>query len=90
MKIFDKLQKSKKGFNVQGAVMSLMLVIVGFIIVLTILGDQIDDVQTAGNTVNSTSAPLASLFAGDGVLVLILMAVVFIGLMVAAFKSFKA
>ena len=72
--------------NVKSIAMTLVLSIVAIIVAVTVLGDTIDDVQTAGNAVNATGAPLSSLFAGNGILVLALLAGVFIAVLGLAFK----
>ena len=67
-----------------------MLAIVGLIIVMTLVGETIDDVQAAGNTVNATGAPLSGLFAGDGVAVLLFVAGALIAVIGLAFAGWKA
>lgn len=67
--------------NVGNIVQGVILVIIGVVIVTTILGQTVDDVQTAGNTVNATNAPLATLYQSTGVLPLVLLGLAFIGLL---------
>ena len=55
--------------------------IVGF----TLFAAVLPDIQTAGQTVNDTGAPLATLFLPGGVVILLLMA----GVVIAAVKLFK-
>ena len=76
--------------NVKGIVTSLLFVIIGIIIATTVMGETVGDVQTAGNTVNATGAPLSGLYAGDGVLPLVLLGAVFLGMMALAFRAAKA
>ena len=66
---------------VEAMVKGLILTIIGAIVIFTVVAEVGPDVQTAGNAINATTLPLAGLFAGDGVMPLIMMAgVVLIGI----------
>ena len=54
-----------------GMVKGMIVGVIGLVIVITILGATVSSVATAGNTVNATGYPLASLFASDSILLLL-------------------
>ena len=60
--------------SLKGMVATLVIAIVGLVVIMSVAGETIDDIQTAGNTINATSAPLSGLFAGDSVVPLLFLA----------------
>jgi len=73
-------------FGLKAMVIGILVAIIGVVIASTVLGETIDDIQTAGNLVNATGAPLSGLYAGDGVLPLVVLGFGFIGVLVLAAK----
>ena len=60
--------------NIEKSVTSLIMLIVGIIIIFNILSNTASDLVNAGNNVSATALPLAGLFSGSGVVLLIFMA----------------
>jgi len=60
--------------SLKGMVSTLVIAIVGLVVIMSVAGETVDDVQTAGNLINATSAPLSGLFAGDSVVPLLFLA----------------
>lgn len=82
--------KSKKGsFNAK----SLQVAIIGIVLIVVIIemyAVLIPQVQTSGNTLNATGAPLTNLFTADGVVPLVLVAGLVIVVIAAALGAFKS
>ncbi len=57
--------------NLKGLVGGLIVAVIGLVIILSVYGETIEDVQEAGDVVNATGAPLTGLFASDSVVPLI-------------------
>ena len=60
--------------SLKGMVATLVIAIVGLVVIMSVAGETVDDIQTAGNLINATGAPLAGLFAGDSVVPLLFLA----------------
>lgn len=75
--------------NIKGLVTGVIVAIIGLIVVMTITGETITDVQTAGDTINATGAPLSGLFASDSVVPLIFLAGVLLAVIGMAFGIAK-
>ena len=60
--------------SLKGMVATLVIAIVGLVVIMSVAGETVDDIQTAGNLINNTGAPLAGLFAGDSVVPLLFLA----------------
>ena len=60
--------------SLKGMVATLVIAIVGLVVIMSVAGETVDDVQTAGNLINATGAPLSGLFAGDSVVPLLFLA----------------
>jgi hypothetical protein len=73
-----------------GMVKGMLVGVIGLVIVVTILGATIGTVATAGNTVNATGYPLASLFASNSILPLIFLGAGLIAVISLAFSYVKA
>ena len=73
-----------------GMVKSMLVGVIGLVIVITILGATIGTVATAGNTVNSTGYPLASLFASNSILPLVFLGGGLIAVIGLAFGYIKS
>ena len=63
--------------------------IVGLVILVTLLGATITTVATAGNTVNETGYPLASLFASNSILPLMFLGAGLVAVVALAFGYIK-
>ena len=69
-----------------GMVNKMIMGIIGLVMVVTILGATVTSVATAGNTVNKTGYPLASLFASDSILPLAFIGAGLIAVVALAFS----
>ena len=69
------MKLGKKGFNLNTGIISSAILAFVLVTVLFLVGAElIPEVQTAGDELNATGAPLAGMFASDGVAILIIMA----------------
>ena len=75
---------------VEAMVKNMLVGIIGLVIVITILGATIGNVATAGNTVNATGYPLASLFASDSILPLVFLGAGLLAVFGLAFSYVKS
>jgi len=75
---------------VEAIVKQMLVGIIGLVIVITILGATIGNVATAGNTVNATGYPLASLFASDSILPLVFLGAGLLAVFGLAFSYVKS
>lgn len=75
---------------VEAMVKKMLVGIIGLVIVITILGATIGNVATAGNTVNATGYPLASLFASDSILPLVFLGAGLLAVFGLAFSYVKS
>lgn len=66
----------------------MIAVVIGLVVLFLVLADLVPELNTAGDTLNATGVPLGSLFAANGVVVLILMAAVILGVL-GIFNIFK-
>lgn len=62
--------------------------VIGLVVLFLVLADLVPELNAAGDTLNQTGVPLGSLFAANGVVVLILMAAVILGVL-KIFDIFK-
>ena len=76
--------------GLSGMVKGMMIGIIGLVIIVTVVGATIGTVATAGNTVNSTGYPLASLFASDSILPLLFLGGALVAVIGLAFGYVKA
>lgn len=76
--------------NIKMLVQGLLIAVIGLVIVLEMIGETIDDVQDAGDTVNETGAPLSGLYASDSVVPLIYMGVGLLAVLGLAFSIGKS
>jgi uncharacterized membrane protein len=60
--------------DIKKSVTSLIMLIIGIVIIFNIISATAGDLVNAGNNVSATTLPLASLFSGSGVVLLIFMA----------------
>jgi len=75
--------------GVSGMVKGMIVGIIGLVIVVTVVGATVGTVATAGNTVNATGYPLASLFASDSVLPLLFLGAALVAVIGLAFGYVK-
>ena len=75
---------------VEAMVKKMLVGIIGLVIVITILGATIGNVATAGNAVNATGYPLASLFASDSILPLVFLGAGLLAVFGLAFSYVKS
>ena len=75
--------------NVSKLVQGVLLTVIGLVILMTMLGETVDDVQTAGDTVNTTGAPLSGMFASDSIVPLIFLGAGLLAVIALAFKMMK-
>lgn len=80
---------SKKGFDVSAITTKLIMAIVGVIVVFTIIASTASDLTTAGDNVSDSGLPLAGLFSGGGVILLIFMAGILLALVTVFLKFHK-
>ena len=80
------LLESKKGIGTN-MIQNTTIGVVGVVILFLLLAELIPEAQTAGDTLNASGAPLGGLFAGDGVVILIIMAGVLLALVAFFLKS---
>jgi len=60
--------------SLKGMVATLVIAIVGLVVIMSVAGETVDDIQASGNLINATGAPLSGLFAGDSVVPLLFLA----------------
>lgn len=70
MKLF---KDNKKGLGTDILTKSILAIILLTVLFL-VYAELVPEAQTAGNTLNATGVPLGSLFTGDGVVFVIIMA----------------
>jgi len=75
---------------VEAMVKKMLVGIIGLVIVITILGATIGNIATAGDTVNATGYPLASLFASDSILPLVFLGAGLLAVFGLAFSYVKS
>ena len=75
--------------DITNIIIGVILTIIGFIVVMTLVGSTAGDLTTAAGNITDSGLPLASLFSANGVLLLIFMVAVFLSLILLAFKIFK-
>lgn len=75
--------------SLEGMVKGMMIGVIGLVIVVTILGATVGTVATAGNTVNATGYPLASLFASNSILILLFLGGGLVAVVALAFGYMK-
>ena len=71
-------------------VIGVVLIVIGFIVVMTLVGSTAGDLISASDNISASGLPLANLFASSGVLLLIFMVSVFIALVLLAFSLMKS
>ena len=70
-------------------IIGVILTIIGFIVVMTLVGSTASDLISASDNISGSGLPLASLFASSGVLLLIFMVSVFLALILLAFAIMR-
>lgn len=73
---------------VRKAALGVIGIIVTFIVVFNLVGGTAGEVTDAAGNISGSGLPLASLFSSSGVLMIVYMIVIFVGLLVIAFKAF--
>jgi len=64
--------------------------VVGLVLLISIVGATIGTVVTAGNTINATGYPLASLFASNSILPILFLGAALVATVALAFSYVKA
>lgn len=64
--------------------------VVGLVLLISIVGATIGTVATAGNTINATGYPLASLFASNSILPILFLGAALVATVALAFSYVKA
>ena len=75
--------------NIKGIVTGVVMLIIGFVLVFYLVGGLAPTLTTAAGNISGSGLPLASLFASNGVVMIIFMCGILITLVVAAFAIFK-
>lgn len=83
-----KLMKSKKGTLGTSVLNTAILAIILLVVLFELYAELVPEAQAAGDTLNSSGVPLGNLFAGTGVVFVIIMAALII-LVVKAFMPGK-
>ena len=76
--------------EISGMVKGMLVGVIGLVIVITILGATIGTVADAGDVVNATGYPLASLFASNSILPLLFLGAGLIAVIALAFSYVKS
>lgn len=74
-KAISKLLGNKRGVGTN-TVVSIIIGLILVTVLFLVAAELIPEAQTAGNTLNATGVPLGSLFTGDGVIFVIIMAAI--------------
>ena len=84
------MKLTKKGnVNIEGLVVGVVLVIVAIIVIFNLVGASSSSLTTAATNISSSGLPLASLFAANGIVLLIFMAGILIAVISIALKMHK-
>lgn len=75
---------NKKGVSTH-FILEVAFVIIGIVVLFELLAELVPVLQSSGDAVNATGAPLSGLFSGNGVVVLILMAAVLLAIIAVLF-----
>lgn len=75
--------------TIKNIVVGLVLLIVAFIVTFQIVGSTAGDLSDAATNISTSGLPLASLFASNGIVMLVFMAGLLIALVVMAFSMVK-
>jgi hypothetical protein len=94
-RMYDMLVSTKKGAAqmtgaMQGILVGIIVIVVLLVVIFSVLSSLYPTLKTAGDTLCSSGAPLASLFSGSGVIVLVLFAAVLIGIIIVVLSLIKA
>jgi len=81
-----KAMQKKGALNIGSMISGVITLIIGIIIIFQVLSGTASDLYNAGENVSATSLPLATLFDGSGVLLLIFMAGILITVASLAMK----
>ncbi len=83
--------KSKKGaIDLSQIIIGVVLVIIAIIVIFQIVGSTAGDLTDAADNISSSGLPLASLFASNGVVLLVFMAFLLIAVILIAMQMSKA
>jgi predicted membrane protein len=75
--------------EVKNLVISIVLVIVGFVTVFYLIGGTAPTLVAASNNISGSTLPMSALFGSNGVLLVIFMIAVFVALLLLAFGMWK-
>lgn len=82
-----QIHKHKKGM--MGKIAPLIIGLIALVILVKVAAAAVPIVNTAGDTLNATGAPLASFFETNGTVMLVVMAGLLIGVVVYFIGKFK-
>jgi len=71
--------------ELQSIVLGVVILLVGFVLIFEVAANLVPTAQTAGDTLCTAGVPLAALFQGDGVIFIVLMAVLLLAAIGLAF-----
>ena len=82
--------KDKKGaINLENIIIGVVLVIVAIIVIFNLVGSSASNLTDAADNISGSGLPLASLFAANGIVLLIFMAGILIAVVSIAMKMHK-
>ncbi len=74
-------------FDIKAFVVGIIFTIIGTILAFLLVGNLAPDITTAADNISGSGLPLASLFASDGIVLLVFMAGLLVSLVVAYLKG---
>lgn len=84
------MMKDKKGsINLEKVIIGVVLVIVAIIVIFNLVGSSAVNLTDAADNISGSGLPLASLFAANGIVLLIFMAGILISVVVIAMRMHK-
>jgi hypothetical protein len=89
---FKQLFKNVKGFTVESMkslLIGVIIAIIAVILIFVILASLAPTLLTSADTMNNSGLPMASLFARDGILILVFVVAVFIAILLGIFLLIK-
>lgn len=75
--------------KIKALITGLLFLIIGFIVVFNLLGATAPTLLSSAEVVNASGLPLASLYAPNGIVLMVFMAGIVVALVVGAFAIFK-
>lgn len=72
--------------KVAGMVTGLIMLIIGIVVIFNIVGNSSTTLTDASNNISGSGLPLASMFASNGVVLLVFMAGILLAIIIAVMK----